>query len=197
MGKTYGTLEGGREMVLTFDDGPHTRHTPRLLDALATAGVQAVFFVLGKSVKAQGGREIVRRAYEAGHRIGNHTFSHPDLTKLNESQIRRELLDTEELIRDFLTGHKLFRPPYGAHNSTVDRIVSELGYHTVLWSVDPEDWKPTNKPAKWIKQAIDRISSRGHSVVLCHDIHASTVDNISEFIRQAKAVPRARFVAYT
>src|SRR5687767_6974333 len=102
MRQTYGTLEGGREVLVTFDDGPHPKFTPRLLDCLKEHEVKGVFFVLGQRVAAPGGKEIVRRAFEEGHRIGNHTYSHPDLRKLDESKVREELTRTERLIAPWL-----------------------------------------------------------------------------------------------
>jgi peptidoglycan/xylan/chitin deacetylase (PgdA/CDA1 family) len=196
MAAVYGTLEGGREILLTFDDGPHLKWTPILLDYLKEAEIKAVFFVLGQCVAAKGGREIVKRAFDEGHRIANHSYSHPDLTKLSEEKVRKEILSTEELIRELMGPQKLFRPPYGAHNSTVDRVLRELGYTTMLWSVDPEDWKKTNQPSGWIDLACNAAKARGHSVVLCHDIHASTVQNFQAFIEAARKIPKATFVTY-
>lgn len=194
MAQNYGTLEGGREILLTFDDGPHPKLTPKLLDELREHNIAALFFVLGEKVQAKGGKDIVRRAFAEGHRIGNHTFSHPDLTKLSETQVRDQIKRTEDLIGEFLTEHKLFRPPYGAHSSTVDKVVKELGYHTVLWSVDSEDWR--KKPTGWIDASVDSIARRGHSIFLCHDIHPTTVDNFSDFLGKVSALPRARFISY-
>jgi peptidoglycan/xylan/chitin deacetylase (PgdA/CDA1 family) len=89
MAWVYGTLEGGREIMLTFDDGPHLKWTPTLLDLLKEVQIKAVFFVLGQCVGAKGGREIVKRAFDEGHRIANHSYSHPDLTKLAEGKVLR------------------------------------------------------------------------------------------------------------
>jgi peptidoglycan-N-acetylglucosamine deacetylase len=194
--KIYGTLEGGREVLLTFDDGPHPKLTPLLLDALDAAGAKAVFFVLGSRVSAPGGVDLVKRAVAAGHVVGNHTWDHADLTKLDEGQVRDQITRTHDLIAPFLGSHPLFRPPYGAHNSIVDRVVENLGYHTMLWSVDSEDWKTSNKPDKWIVPTVETIRLRGHSVCLCHDIHASTVQNIGTFLAKLKALPSARFISY-
>jgi peptidoglycan/xylan/chitin deacetylase (PgdA/CDA1 family) len=196
MAQVYGTLEVGREVLVTFDDGPHTRFTPRLLDLLKEHRIKGVFFVLGQRVAVAGGKDIVRRAWEEGHRIGNHTYTHPDLRKLSEAQVRDELLRTERLIAPYLGDHKLFRPPYGAHNPTVDKVVRELGYHMVLWSVDSEDWRAERKPSGWIDVSTKQIRLRGHSVFLCHDIHQTTVANFSAFIEQVKKIPKTNFVAY-
>jgi peptidoglycan-N-acetylglucosamine deacetylase len=196
MAQTYGTLEDGREVLLTFDDGPHPKLTPRLLDVMKEHGVTGVFFVIGERVAVAAGKDIVRRAFEEGHRIGNHTYTHPDLRKLDEGQVRDELLRTERLIAPWLGDHKLFRPPYGAHNPTVDTVVRDLGYHMMLWSVDSEDWRAERKPSGWIDAAIEQIRLRGHSTFLCHDIHATTVGNFDAFLNEVRKIPKANFVRY-
>jgi peptidoglycan-N-acetylglucosamine deacetylase len=194
MAKIYGTLEGGREVLLTFDDGPHPTLTPKLLDCLKEHEAKGVFFVLGQRVAAPGGKAIVKRAFDEGHRIGNHTFSHPDLTKLTEDKVRDEIKRTEDLIGEFLTAHKLFRPPYGAHNARVDTVVRDMGYHMLLWNVDSEDWK--KKPDAWIDPSVSSISTRGYSQFLCHDIHPTTVNNFAAFLQKVAALPKARFIEY-
>jgi peptidoglycan/xylan/chitin deacetylase (PgdA/CDA1 family) len=139
---------------------------------------------------------IVERAFREGHRIGSHSYSHPDLSKLSEAGVRKQLLDTEKLIGEFLTETKLFRPPYGAHNSTVDKVARDLGYTTLLWSVDSNDWRAENRSEKWIKPSVDTIRQRGHSIFLCHDIHKSTVENIPAFLTAVRKVPKANFIGY-
>jgi peptidoglycan/xylan/chitin deacetylase (PgdA/CDA1 family) len=196
MGSVYGTLQGGREVVLTFDDGPHLKYTPRLLDYLKNENLKALFFVCGEKVAVPGAGDIVKRACEEGHLIGNHTYSHPDLRKLGEDQIRDEIKKTHDLIAEFEPEHKLCRPPYGAHNPTVDKVLRELNYDVVLWTVDPEDWKPANKPDKWIDVAVDQIRGRGHSIFLCHDIQQTTVQNFPAFIEKVRAIPKATFISY-
>lgn len=192
----YGTLEGGREVLLTFDDGPHPTWTPKLLDLLAQENIKGVFFVLGERVAAKGGKDIVRRAFNEGHRIGSHSYSHPDLTKLSEAAVRKEILDTEKLIGEFLTAKKLFRPPYGAHNSTVDRVMKQLGYTMMLWTVDSNDWRADLRSAKWISPSVKTIGDRGHSIFLCHDIHRSTVENVPAFLAAVRKLPKANFIEY-
>ena len=196
MAQVYGTLQDGREVLLTFDDGPHPRFTPKILDLLNERGIKGVFFVLGRMVAAPGGKDIVKRAFEEGHRIGNHTYDHPDLRKLTEAQVRSQLKRTEDLIAPFLTDHKLFRPPYGAHNPVVDRVVRDMGYHMVLWSVDSEDWKTERKPRGWIDESVSQMRKRGHSVFLCHDIHPTTVNNFPQFLDAVQQIPKCCFVGY-
>jgi peptidoglycan/xylan/chitin deacetylase (PgdA/CDA1 family) len=196
MSDEYGTLEGGREVLLTFDDGPHPTYTPLVLDVLKNAGLKAMFFVCGQRVARPGALDIVRRARDEGHLIGNHTYSHPDLTKLSVDQVRDEIKKTHDLIGEFEPQHRLCRPPYGAHNPTVDKVLREMDYHVVLWTVDPEDWKAANKPDKWIDVAVNQIQTRGHSIFLCHDIHETTVENFAKFIDRVRAIPKATFIAY-
>jgi len=197
MASVYGTLQGGREVVLTFDDGPHPKYTPFVLDVLKDAGLKAVFFVCGQRVANPGVLEIVRRARDEGHLIGNHTYSHPDLTKLTADQVRDEIKKTHDLIAEFEPDHRLCRPPYGAHNATVDNVLREMDYHVVLWTVDPEDWKAANKPDKWIDVAVNQIRTRGHSIFLCHDIQPTTVQNFAAFIEKVRAIPKATFISYS
>jgi peptidoglycan/xylan/chitin deacetylase (PgdA/CDA1 family) len=195
MPETYGPLDqGARDVLLTFDDGPHPTLTPKLLDCLAAHSAKAVFFVVGQRVATAAGKAIVERAAREGHRIGNHTYTHPNLSTLTEPQIRDEIARTEDLVGEFLTAHKLFRPPYGAHNATVDLVVRDMGYHMMLWTVDSEDWR--KKPDGWMAPSLSAIGSRGASTLLCHDIHATTVDNFPGFLQQLAAVPHVRLVSY-
>jgi peptidoglycan/xylan/chitin deacetylase (PgdA/CDA1 family) len=138
----------------------------------------------------------VRRAFNEGHRIGSHSYSHPDLTKLSEAAILKELVDTEKLIGKFLTANKLFRPPYGAHNSTVDRVVKELEHTMMLWTVDSNDWRAENRSPKWISPSVKTIGDRGHSILLCHDIHKTTVENVPAFLAAVRGLSKANFIAY-
>jgi peptidoglycan/xylan/chitin deacetylase (PgdA/CDA1 family) len=196
MTQLYGEIGAGHEVILSFDDGPHLQHTPRLLDLLAKESLKGLFFVCGERVAATGGRDIVKRAAREGHLIGNHSYSHPQLTKLTPDQVRSEILRTHELIAEFEPKQKLFRPPYGAHNPMVDAILKEVDYQIVLWNVDPEDWKAANKPGKWIDVAIDQIAHRAHTVFLCHDIQATTVENFPQFLSRIRNLPNPVFTTY-
>jgi peptidoglycan/xylan/chitin deacetylase (PgdA/CDA1 family) len=184
-------------VILTFDDGPHPEHTPRVLDSLAKEHVQAIFFVCGERLVRPGPLAVLQRAAREGHLIGNHTFSHRQLTGLTADEVRLEILKTHELIAELEPTQKLFRPPYGAHNEMVDSIVEQLGYRTVFWNVDPEDWRQADQPSKWVDIAIKQISVRDKALCLCHDIHSRTVDHLDEFLSRVKQLPGARFVKYT
>jgi peptidoglycan/xylan/chitin deacetylase (PgdA/CDA1 family) len=196
MALVYGHSDSEHEVILSFDDGPHPKYTPRLLDLLQKEGLHAMFFVCGEHVAAPGGRDTVKRAAAEGHIIGNHSYSHPQLTKLTPDQVRSEIQRTHDLIAQFEPAQKLCRPPFGAHNAMVDTVLQELGYRVVLWNVDPEDWRPTNKPAKWIDVALDQMTHRAHTLFLCHDIQETTIENFPEFLAKVKALPNQQFATY-
>ncbi|SEF78366.1 Peptidoglycan/xylan/chitin deacetylase, PgdA/CDA1 family [Nonomuraea solani] len=162
-------------VALTFDDGPG-RHTDALLRHLASYRAKATFFVVGQNVAANPG--IVRRTYAAGHEIGSHTWSHPDLTKLSAAGVRSQLARTDRAIRA-ATGvtPKLVRPPYGALNRTV-RLQTRRPM--VLWSVDTLDWRFRDS-ARVARKAVTSV--RPGSVILFHDIHPSTVQAMPAVLR--------------
>lgn len=193
----YGANKDGvRDILFTFDDGPHATHTPKLLDILAEHEVKALFFVLGNRLESEAGQRVIQRASEEGHVIGNHTYTHPNLKKLSDDQIRAEVQRTAQLIGGADRGIKVFRPPYGAHDARVDRIVRELGYEIMLWSVDSLDWDPEYKQGGWVEHALKQIRQREDSVFLAHDIHATTVSRVPELIAGVKGVERAAFARY-
>lgn len=184
-------VAGARSVWLTFDDGPKPATTAKILDVLSAHGITAVFFVIGKQAALH--PEIIKRIAREGHRIGNHTYGHPKLTTLTRAQVKSELQRTEALIKPYVTGRKLFRPPYGAHNAMVDDVVASLGYRTVIWNVDTVDWNRAYQPAKWVQHGLNQIRARSDSVVLNHDIWKSTADNLDLFIRRIKALGNVRF----
>lgn len=191
----YGTAKGKSEIVLTFDDGPHPILTPKLLDILKEQNIKAIFFVLGENAAAGNNIEIVRRAYEEGHIIGNHTYSHKNLRTLSETEIRDEILKTEKLIKDFLTVPKLLRPPFGSTSLLVNRIIQDLGYTNVLWNVDTLDWK--NRSIKWVEDTISQVTIREDSIILMHDIHKTTVNNVGELVKSLKDTKKQiEFISY-
>jgi peptidoglycan-N-acetylglucosamine deacetylase len=182
-------------VVLTFDDGPDPEHTPRLLDVLAQERVQALFFILGLRLETPGAIEIVRRAAQEGHLIGNHSYSHHRLSELSAGEIELEILKTHDLIAEFEPKRKLFRPPFGACNETVRAVARKLGYSTVLWNVDTADWKEENKPSGWVDIALRQIRNRYLAICLCHD-YGHTADHLQQLIQRTKQLSRSQFVRY-
>ncbi|MGG1291669.1 glycosyltransferase [Bacillus smithii] len=164
----------GKEVVLTFDDGPDPHYTPKILDILDKYKIKADFFIIGEN--AQLNPDIIKRIYREGHEIGNHTFTHPNIADTSPLRTKLELNTTQRLIEE-VTGHStvLFRPPYEADAEPY--LPSELlpiiraqhmNYIMVGEKVDPEDWaKPsTNELVKRVLTPI--YKGEGH-VILLHD----------------------------
>lgn len=166
-------MVSGNYIAMTFDDGPHPQNTPRLLDMLRARNIKATFFVIGRSVDLY--PNVVRRTVAEGHEIGNHTHTHRLLSKLGESEVRSELSRCHEAVsRAAGVQMKVMRPPYGGLLQAQREMVhAEFGYPTILWSVDPLDWKRPG--AGVVTQRILKGTSAG-AIVLAHDLHASTVD---------------------
>ncbi|GAA2892505.1 MULTISPECIES: polysaccharide deacetylase family protein [Streptomyces] len=155
----------GRHMVLTFDDGPDPRYTPAVLDTLAKYDVRAMFFVCGGM--AADNRELLARMAEEGHAVGNHTWSHPLLTRLTRGEIRAEMERTCDVIEDaYGERPEWFRAPYGAWNRTAFRLGAELGMEPLAWTVDTLDW--TSPGTRSIVRRVENGAAPG-VVVLSHD----------------------------
>ena len=129
-------------IALTFDDGP-TRNDRRILAALERAGGRATFFMMGKKVERNG--SIIRRMVEDGCEIGNHSWDHPRLDRLPAEEIRDQISRTGDAILQ-ASGQTpvLVRPPYGETGGFVKPVLAELGFPSVLWSIDTLDWKTKN-----------------------------------------------------
>jgi peptidoglycan-N-acetylglucosamine deacetylase len=148
---------------LTFDDGP-ADDTQRLLDLLARHRTLATFFLIGQRVEAR--NELARRIAAEGHAIGNHSWSHPDLTTLARDALRSELERTSDAIERVVGARPaLFRPPYGFFNDQVQEVASALGMRMLLWDVDTADYERPGVDS--IAAAIEAASA--DAVVLMHD----------------------------
>lgn len=165
-----------KRVALTFDDGPHPRNTEKVLMLLDQYDAKATFFMLGSNVEYY--PDIVKKMTEKGHELGNHTWSHPDLTALGSNGVMQEVQDTNEIIEK-TTGKEptVFRPPYGATNDQVEAAVKMT---PVLWSVDTMDWKSRDPNA--ILQIVKGNVEDG-SIILLHDIHDSTVDALEPILK--------------
>ncbi|MEV7887246.1 polysaccharide deacetylase family protein, partial [Streptomyces sp. NPDC088357] len=129
----------GRTMVLTFDDGPDPRYTPDILDTLAEYDVRAMFFVCGEM--AVDNKDLLTRMSDEGHVVGNHTWSHPLLTRLSRGRIRSEMERTCDVIEEaYGERPQWFRAPYGAWNRAAFQLGAELGMEPLAWTVDTLDW---------------------------------------------------------
>ncbi|MEX2577645.1 MAG: polysaccharide deacetylase family protein [Verrucomicrobiales bacterium] len=179
---SYSSVKTDRPfLALTFDDGPHPTHTPRLLDMLKERNVKATFYVVGTNAKAY--PEIMRRIVGEGHEIGNHTVTHGNLAKMSQSGVRMELSTAHDSIVA-VTGlaPRTMRPPYGAITASQKAwIRKEFGYPSIMWSVDPEDWK---KPGASVVTSRLVSGARPGGILLVHDIHKPTIDAIPSALDQ-------------
>lgn len=166
-------------VALTFDDGPNDTSTIKLLGKLKKENIKATFFVLGQMVDRN--PEVAKQIVREGHEIGSHSYTHPDLTQLNSSEIREEVLKTDKAVFH-ATGvlPKNFRPPYGAINGAVAQII---GLPIIQWNVDSEDWKVVNK--ELIVNNVVQNVEHG-SIILIHDIHETSVNSIPEMVNQLR-----------
>jgi len=165
---THGSDPG--QMALSYDDGPNDPHTQNLLDLLAEHQAKATFFLIGKYIRQR--PDLVRAIRSAGHAIGNHTESHPNLIFTPASRVKEELESCSKALQD-ATGEATswFRPPFGGRRPEVLRIARKLGLQPVMWSVTGYDWSAESSRAiinKVVKQVEGRSRKRGE-IILLHD----------------------------
>lgn len=177
--KTINKYKNIKRGALTFDDGPSSECTPRLLDILKKENVKATFFLVGKNIKEN--EDIVIRMKNEGHLIGNHTFNHSQLTKLGFDEAVEEINTTNAWITN-ISGYtpEYIRPPFG---SFTDELLSETSMSVVMWNVDPLDWKYKNKDI-----VTDKIlkNVKNGDIILMHDIFESSVDAAQTVIKELK-----------
>lgn len=174
------TVETVRKKVaLTFDDGPDPKVTRQILETLQKHDAKATFFMLGSRVEYY--PDIVNEMKEAGHELGNHTWTHADLTKLGPERIVKEIEKTSAIIEE-VTGQKVeaFRPPYGAVNDAVHNMT---GLPIILWDVDTLDWKYRD-PTRILQVVKEHV--KDGSIILMHDIHQSTADGLDAVLSYLK-----------
>ncbi|KAK9763613.1 chitin deacetylase [Basidiobolus ranarum] len=183
----YGCKAG--QWALTFDDGP-SEHTTELLDILKAANVKATFLMTGLNVVKF--PEVVKRAYNEGHQISQHTWSHPHLMSLSNAQIIAEVRATEDAIFN-VTGVKpaFIRPPYGEADDRVKGVLTAMGYHNLLWNMDTLDWDIVAKkedPSLILKSFQNALAKgtdlnahddKGY-ISLQHDLYVETVKKVPE-----------------
>jgi peptidoglycan-N-acetylglucosamine deacetylase len=164
-------LPAGKGVLLTFDDGPDPAVTPGVLDRLQTVGARAVFFVLGRRAEAY--PDLLRRIRDAGHLIGNHSYSHLHPHPLHPVAYRRDLARCQEAIARIANVRpRLFRPPYGRLTAVSLLASRTLGLRPVTWSLDVADYGCTDDASA--TRAGDELLARvqPRDIVLLHDNHA-------------------------
>jgi peptidoglycan/xylan/chitin deacetylase (PgdA/CDA1 family) len=165
-GRTFtGLARGTKQLALTYDDGPNDAHTLRLLDTLARHDVHATFFLIGRYVRQR--PNLTRAIADAGHVVGNHTFTHPLLIFKSDGETRKELASCRAALEDAIgQPSNLFRPPFGGRRPATLRIARELGLEPVMWNVTGYDWNAP--PAAVIEKKV-QSQIRGGDVILLHD----------------------------
>ncbi len=189
-----GSTLGDHEVVLTFDDGPHNTFTPAILDLLEKQNQKATFFEVGEMVKAH--PQNTRLVAGHGQMLGNHSYSHPQLTKIPIADVKKQIQMTQRIIVESLGGSSEFnkyyefffhrplfapefmRSPYGSRNDQTMQVISDLGFLHVMWNVDSLDWKDPS-PQGIEDRVFNQLETVGrHGVILFHDIHPQTVGAI-------------------
>lgn len=156
------------KIAITFDDGPHPNYTPMLLEGLADRNVKATFFVTGEHANEY--PEVVRQIAQAGHVLGNHTYSHMQLEKGKLESFKNELIQTNQVIEE-ITQQEIYyvRPPYGIWDKSLE---NELNMFPVLWTIDPLDWC-TDDVNCIIEQTVSK--AKDGDIILLHDNYKSSV----------------------
>jgi peptidoglycan-N-acetylglucosamine deacetylase len=177
-------------LTLTFDNGPSTETTPRVLDVLGERGIRATFFVVGQRLDAPGAVALAQRAQSEGHWVGNHTTTHVTPLGLcpEPGHAEREIGDTQARLADAGLVHRdrLFRPfggggRLGRHllsTAAVDHLMAHR-YTMVLWDSAPRDWED---PAGWPRRARHDLTIRDHTVMVLHDLPTGAMDHLGAFL---------------
>jgi peptidoglycan/xylan/chitin deacetylase (PgdA/CDA1 family) len=176
------------EIALTFDDGPHATRTARVLQILADAGIKATFFEIGRNAAAH--PEIARRVLAAGHTIGSHTFSHPNMSRLPEPHAELEMESGDASVSAALGERPgelpFFRFPYGAKTASEQSFVQKHGNTTVFWNMDSEDWK-IRDPHQLFLNVLSELDRAKQGIILFHDIHEQTVIVLPHVLAELRA----------
>jgi len=170
-------------ICLTFDDGPHPQHTPRLLDVLREVKVPATFFVIGKHAERY--PEIVRRIAAEGHVIGHHTYSHTRASEMKNSELLQEVRRTDRVLSEITgKGSRLFRPPWGKLRAGQFCRLWSAGYGVMLWSADPKDCNC--KAVGPVREWFERKPLLAGDVVLFHDDQPYAAEVLPELVGDAR-----------
>jgi len=180
--------EAKNAIAFTFDDGPDHRTTPIIMDALDARGVKGAFFINGAKIhqRTAGGPEnqaVLRDLYRRGHFIGNHTFTHKDISSLDDEAWKLEVTQVEGVVRS-ITGRRpyLFRPPFATSTpQAITRLVAE-GYTVVMWNLDAEDWlaKSADELVRRVARLLEQNPLGG--VIVMHDTSPVTAEALPRII---------------
>lgn len=170
-------------IYLTFDAGFENGNTSVILDALKKHNVPATFFVVGNYLSTS--PDLIRRMVDEGHTVGNHTFHHPDMSKMATMEnFSKEIKDVEKLYKE-ITGEemtKFYRPPQGKYSEENLKMAKRLGYKTFFWSLAYVDWYEDKQPTK--EEAFDKLLKRIHpgAIVLLHSTSSTNAQILDELL---------------
>jgi len=181
-----------KTVVLTFDDGPHYRYTDTVLDILKKYNAKGYFFTVGKNfgnigkdqLSLKKNAEKIKRALSEGHRVGNHTFSHPVLTKLSPEDRETEIEQTNTLL-SMVTGQQntVFRPPYGSRDDGLQALTEDKGMRSVMWNIDSKDWGDP-MPDSIVERVMKNLETHKRGIILFHDIHKQTIAALPKILEK-------------
>jgi peptidoglycan/xylan/chitin deacetylase (PgdA/CDA1 family)/tetratricopeptide (TPR) repeat protein len=190
-GEVFGTDLPAKTLVLTFDDGPHPRYTDQILEILKKYGLKAVFFEVGRNLgpettdanaKLAATAAVSTRILAQGSTLGNHSYSHPVLPKMDEAGYTKEIDTTSALLTTILKEPPvLFRPPYGAINAGILAKVQSEKMKAILWNVDSEDWADP-VPNSIAQRVVQEVEKQNRGIILFHDIHKVTLEVLPQLI---------------
>lgn len=186
---------GKKEVVLTFDDGPHGVYTDMILKALADVNAKAIFFATAKSVK--GNPETLKRVARAGHGVGSHSINHYCLAsnqrcqnnnravgRLSFAQATGEIIGGHQAVQNVLGWvDPFFRFPYGESDANLKKYLRENSTGEFYWTIDSNDWR-TKTPAQVVSDTMGDIEKRGRGIVLFHDVQRRTAEALPTFLKQ-------------
>lgn len=179
----YADQTDEKVIYLTFDAGYENGNTPAILDALKKHHVPATFFVVGNYISTS--PDLVKRMVAEGHTVGNHTYHHPDMSKIStQESFAKELGDLEALYQE-TTGQpmtRFYRPPQGKYSESNLKMASDLGYHTFFWSLAYVDWYEDKQPTK--EEAFKKLLGRIHpgAIVLLHSTSKTNGEILDELL---------------
>ncbi len=182
------------DLTLSFDNGPEPAVTPRVLDILRERGITTTFFVIGEKLGDPERRKLATRAYEEGHWIGNHTFTHsvPLGQQASADTAESEIGRTQAAIGELAHPKRWFRP-FGGGGNLDDRLLkpSVVNYLTghrhscVLWNAIPRDW---DDPDGWVERALAQCRAQPWSLMVVHDLPTGAMNHLEDFLARVAAL---------
>ena len=169
--------DGTYDCVLSFDDGPHHRLEPKIYDILDTKGVKAVFFFLGRNIKAN--PQTTKTAFMRGHEVGYHSWDHKDMSNETIETVENDFRMGIDVLHNLGLSPMFFRPPYGKYDAQLVYVAAQNGMSVINWSNDSRDWVHTS-PQDITSEVVN--NSRPGEIILLHSIHTRTIEALPDII---------------